>query len=576
VWIVAELANAHGGDLTTAKRLAEEAVKAGADAVKVQKFVTEELLVGSHLRVQFFKSLELSDAAWRELAEWVNSLGVPLVADVFDPRSVAVMCEVGAMALKIHATDAENPSLLQQVGKTGKPVLFSTAGLTKREVWRALTWLREAGCSSIALLHGFQAFPTPLACTNLQAIQELWTEFSLPVGFQDHIDAEDQMAVVVPSFAVAAGACIIEKHITLDRSLKGSDYHSSLEPHEFRRMVSFIRAAEAARTPHSSICRGLLEDYRRRMRKVIVAKADIREGVALSTDDVTFKRTSQGGLSPRVLSRLIGRRTKLAIPCETPLTLRGVEQKVVACVAVRMKSNRLARKALVEIEGKPLLAHLVDRLRHSQLLDEIILCASTHPDDAVLSDLGRALGIRTYAGSEDDVMGRFLEAATLAGADVVVRVTGDNVFADPGYLDRVVGRLLETGSDFVFPVGLPEGTKSQAIAVEALEWAHSHAEDVSQTEYMLYYFQQPDLFHIEEVMADPMDHRPHYRLTVDTPEDLELVRSIFSHLYPRDPLFSLQDIIHLLDSSPKLVQINSHITQRDFRGQVNVRMRIAG
>jgi len=223
---------------------------------------------------------------------------------------------------------------------------------------------------------------------------------------------------------------------------------------------------------------------------------------------------------------------------------------VIACIAVRMKSARLSRKALADIHGKPMTLRLIDRLRAAKTIDEIVICTSTHPDDAILVDLAKEWRVRAVAGNEEDVLSRFILAAERYKADLIIRVTGDNVLTDPETIDRMVARHIATGADYTRTNGLPLGVTAEVMSTAMLSRLHDSMPDPRQSEYMMLYAFDPDQFHCEVLEAPPEVNRPYYSLTVDAPVDLELIRRIYAELPVGDAGPRLVDIVVLLDKDP--------------------------
>ena len=238
--------------------------------------------------------------------------------------------------------------------------------------------------------------------------------------------------------------------------------------------------------------------------------------------------------------------------------------KTVALIQVRMKSIRLPKKALVMIEDKPLIEHIIERLKRAEMLGSIVLCTSTHKDDRVLLELAEKVGVRSFAGSEDDVLDRFIKAAEREKADVIVRVNGDNPLIDPHSIDEMVRHHLETGVDFTGMDGFPLGTSAQVVSLDTLKKAHELPGSHEHGEYMTAYIRNPEHFKIRILPAEDSMTRPQYRLTVDTSEDLELMREIYKRLYQAGQIVELSDVIKLLDAHPELIQINANIEQRVF------------
>jgi sialic acid synthase SpsE len=228
--------------------------------------------------------------------------------------------EAGVDGFKVHTTDMENPDFIRAVGAVGKPVFFATGGVPEDAIQEALD---RAGKAPIGLLHGFQTFPTPIEEIRFADLARWKERFRVPIGFLDHTDGGSAFALVAPALAVSYGADLVEKHFTLDRSEKGFDYQSSLNPEDFYRMVELLRQAERARGDGvATVSEGALR-YHRLMARSIVAAALIPRGEVLTAPMLAFKRTDirfEPGYAPRDSDRVIGRRA--ARPIQADETIR--------------------------------------------------------------------------------------------------------------------------------------------------------------------------------------------------------------------------------------------------------------
>jgi spore coat polysaccharide biosynthesis protein SpsF len=242
-------------------------------------------------------------------------------------------------------------------------------------------------------------------------------------------------------------------------------------------------------------------------------------------------------------------------------------KKVVTLIQARVKSTRLPQKVLLPVEDRLLIEHVIDRLKRTRVPDEILICTSTHPDDRVLIEIAGRNKIGWFAGSEEDVLERFIQAAGQTRADVVVRTTGENPLVDPYYLDRAVLEHLEHGAEYTTIEGLPDGVRAEVIDVPALKKAHQMADNPTKSEYMTLYFRE-DFFKVHIIEAEAGLRRPQYRLTVDNPQDIELMCEIYKVLYRPGEIIQLEEVIRLLDNHPELVAINSQIMPRKVRREV--------
>lgn len=231
-------------------------------------------------------------------------------------------------------------------------------------------------------------------------------------------------------------------------------------------------------------------------------------------------------------------------------------------ITARLKSTRLPMKVIKPILGRPMIGHMLDRLKLAQRPCQIIICTSPIAQDEPLVDIARQEGIQCYRGDPDDVLLRLTKAAEQFGVDVVISCTADNPFVDPEYIDRLVDYHLEQGNDFTRMEGLPFGTFSYAISYTAMVKA-CELKAEKNTEVWGGYFTETGQFKWGTMpLDDPAVRWPELRLTVDTPEDFELVNRIFDELYEPDRIFPLRDIVALCRRRPDLVAINASIQQK--------------
>jgi N,N'-diacetyllegionaminate synthase len=319
VFILAEIASAHQGDPDQALALARGAKEAGASGVKIQLFRAEELIAPNDPRMETFRRIELSTAEWEHLLDELSKLEIPILADVFDRPSLALGEKHGVHAYKIHSTDMENPAFIRDVAATGKPLLLSTGGCALNDVETAIEVAGAEGNENVMLLHGVQNFPTRIEDSHLRFIGTVKETFGLPVGFLDHVDGASPMALVLPALALAFGADLIEKHVTLDRAAKGFDYESALEPETFGKMVTQLREAEQAFGTGEEPREEGAEKYHKMMRRAVLAREVLVKDEPIRSDQLVYLR-SEIGLAPKHATRLIGRRPRREIEAWEPLT----------------------------------------------------------------------------------------------------------------------------------------------------------------------------------------------------------------------------------------------------------------
>ncbi|MBC8487083.1 MAG: N-acetylneuraminate synthase family protein [Bacteroidetes bacterium] len=231
-----------------------------------------------------------------------------------DESAVELAVDADVDAVKIHSADLSNPDILDSVASIGKPVSLSVGGSTIDEILQALFTLRRKDVNDIILMHGFQAFPTSIEDSRPNFIRTLIKLFNCPVGYQDHTDGGTDYAYYLPIMAMCAGACILEKHITDDRTLKRVDYESALGPIEFKRFVDMVRRLSTALD--GGEVKPLSEPekkYRKNFKKSIVAACQIEKGKVIKKEMLSFMRTNTDGLPPTKVNTVIGRKCKTNI-----------------------------------------------------------------------------------------------------------------------------------------------------------------------------------------------------------------------------------------------------------------------
>lgn len=313
-FIIAEAGVNHNGKLNLAKKLVDVAKNANADAVKFQTFKTEEIMVrtapkaeyqkettGKGTQYDLIKKLELSEKDFKEIANYADKKHIIFLSTPFDEKSADLLEKLNVPAFKIGSGDLTNLPLLEHIAKKDKPMIISTGMSTLDEVRDAVNTVKNAGNSQLILLHCTSNYPAKIGDCNLRAMQTLEKEFGVPVGYSDHT-----LGIAVPIAAVAMGACIIEKHFTLNKNLPGPDHRASLEPNELKEMVKEIRAIEKAlgngkKKPTKSEI-----EIQKVVRKSIVANVDIAKGSIITGKMLAIKRPGTG-LAPKYINQIVGK-----------------------------------------------------------------------------------------------------------------------------------------------------------------------------------------------------------------------------------------------------------------------------
>jgi pseudaminic acid synthase len=327
VYIVGELSANHNQNFEEAIRLLDAAKNAGADAVKLQTYTPETITINCNNK--YFRVDEATIWEGRNLFElygeaytpwdWqpklkkiADDLGIDLFSTPFDDTAVDFLETLQVPAYKIASFELVDTGLLRRVAQTGKPIIMSTGMATLAEIGEAVSTVRGGGSSPLALLKCTSAYPSPPEEINLRTIPHLGEAFRVPVGLSDHT-----LGIAVPIAAVALGACIVEKHLTLSRDTPGPDSAFSLEPHEFKAMVEAIRTVE--KTLGEVHYGPTQEEAKSRVfRRSLFVVEDMRTGELFTEQNVRSIRPGHG-LPPKYLNDVVGRQAALDIKRGTPL-----------------------------------------------------------------------------------------------------------------------------------------------------------------------------------------------------------------------------------------------------------------
>ncbi|HXI13969.1 MAG TPA: N-acetylneuraminate synthase [Thermoanaerobaculia bacterium] len=320
-YVIAEAGVNHNGRIDLAERLIDAAVDAGADAVKFQSFRADKLVSPDARKAEYqlrytdetesqlemLRKLELSDRDHEHLRDRCLERRIEFLSTPFDEESADMLEALGVARFKVASGELTNAPLLQHLAGKEKPLIVSTGMATLEEVERAVAVIRAAGDPPVTILHCVSNYPAPVEEVNLRAMLTLGARTGHPVGYSDHT-----LGVEVSLAAVALGATVIEKHLTLDRQLPGPDHHASLEPAEFKEMVRLIRNIERALGDGRKAPTTSEESTRLVARKSLFARVPITRGAIIETSMLICKRPGDG-ISPLDIDRVVGLRAAIDV-----------------------------------------------------------------------------------------------------------------------------------------------------------------------------------------------------------------------------------------------------------------------
>lgn len=315
VFVIAEAGINHNGELKLAKKLVDAAKDAGADCIKFQTFISKNLTTKNASKAEYqkqtkseesqydmLKRYELSFDEFSELSRYCQDKNIEFLSTAFDFESIEFLKSLDMKRWKIPSGEITNLPYLIKIAKLNKPVILSTGMSTMDEIKKAVSVLRENGTGEITVLHCTTEYPAPFSDVNLKAMLTIKKELGVKVGYSDHTKGIEASIA-----AVALGASVIEKHLTLDKNMEGPDHKSSLEPNEMKAMIRALRNIELAlgdgiKKPSESEKKNICV-----ARKSIVAKRYIQKGEIFTEENLTVKRPGNG-ISPMQWFEVLGRR----------------------------------------------------------------------------------------------------------------------------------------------------------------------------------------------------------------------------------------------------------------------------
>ncbi len=313
-FIIAEAGLNHNGRLKLARDLIQNAAEIGADAVKFQTYITKKFVNQKSAVFKLFKKYELSFEEFAELSDFAKHLEIMFLSTPLDVESADFLDKIGVPAFKVASCDLTNMPFLKYLSEKGKPVILSTGMSDLSEVQDAVNVVRSAGNQDLVLLHCVSCYPASVMDVNLQVMRTLKEAFQVPVGFSDHT-----LSPLTSVVAVAMGASVIEKHFTLNKKLSGPDHKCSFDVLDFKGLISSIRQVEEMFGASVKVPVRSEIGSRDGSRRSITASRRIPKGVVI-TENLVISKVPGGGISPKDIASVVGRRTKVTIQRDELIT----------------------------------------------------------------------------------------------------------------------------------------------------------------------------------------------------------------------------------------------------------------
>lgn len=561
-YIVAEISSNHGGSFARAISLINAAYKAGANAVKLQTYTPESMTIdhngpGFILSQGLWHGQKLWDIytknqtprEWHEkLFTYAKAIGITLFSTPFSISDVDFLADLDVPAYKVASFEIIDLALISHIATKDKPIIISTGMANITEIKAAM---KAAEPCPVILLHCISAYPAPVEDMQLNQIKYLSARFRCVVGLSDH-----SLGSHVAVTATVLGASMIEKHFKLRDEVKTSDATFSITPNELKTLTA--TCAEIWKAPGRSYKEDKSKaDYinsespQRGLRRSLYAVQAIAKGELFTNKNVQSIRPGLG-LAPKFFPRVLNSTATKSIPFGTPLTeaMLGPKKPRVVCITqARMGSSRLPGKVMLQIAGKTVLQHHLERAKKAKLVDKLVVATTTKPCDDIIVQQCKELNIAVFRGQELDVLNRYACCAREHNADIIVRITSDCPLVDPEVIDKVIEDYLfnSLAPDFIRlePGFYPKGFDVEVFSIQALEKAERSADVVQDLEDVTRYIYKREK---EFVVCN-------FRLTsktkfqnfsIDTPADFKFVSWVLEHVQQAKDLdFTWQDCLDI-------------------------------
>lgn len=567
--LILETANFHAGDTVRLK----EAITQFATldypnlGIKFHAFHPDKVALPDFSWYPIVRNFYIKENQWTDIIDLAVDKNFKVWLDLFCVYGVETLAGNFAKihGIKLQPSILDNLEILAELKKLtlqDKELIINVSGLELSAIENYLREFTPFNFKKIILQLGFQNFPTQVEDTSLKKVAVLKAAFpGLPLGYADHIDAENAFSKRFPVYAYLKGCTYLEKHICNTRKETKYDFNSALELDEMNEVTTEIQLVNRCFAAEF-----ISENEKKYFAKSIqkpVLKLQLNAGQLVSPADVMFRRTDKPGLNYQELRELQGNffiLNKHKFPLDTIKINDYKKPKIAAIVAARMKSSRLKQKAILPIQGMSSIERCLDNCLKFPFTDEVILATSTVEEDAVLGQYTLKGQAKFWQGDPEDVISRYLGACDNYGIDVIIRVTGDCPVISPEIAGYLLKSHFAAGADFTEPRRFAVGSNSQVYNVEALKRVLQLIGHAEYSEHMtLYMTNNPDIFKVNYVDL-PEELVRDYRLTLDYQEDLDMFNELFKKLAEQDLDSSLLNVFKVLDANPAIPQMNAHKT----------------
>ncbi len=563
---IIEVANTHGGNIEYLKSLIEEFEEFNDFGMKFQPLHPDRIALKDYEWYQVYEELYFDPKQWNIIIKLASQSKLVWL-DLFDSYGVDILRENLDLihGIKLQASVLYNLdvlSALEDVNCSNLKLIINVSAIELAEIKERLGFYKtKIGAKSILIEVGFQAYPTNLADSGLNKLQELKARFENPIVFADHIEGSLPDAIRLPLIASLSGADYIEKHVMHSKLETKYDHFSSIQIDKFRELVEAVKAyGELSSKPF--INKREIEYLENSIQKPILNKDLSPRSIVCFNQDLSFKRSNQNGLSYSQLLALQKEKCIISNEVSNGSALKRENFKkatIATIIAGRLKSTRLKNKALLKIGNISSIEKCIQSCLKIKSSNFTILATSTTEQDSYLANYTYRPNVKFIQGHPDDVIQRYLDAIDKFDVDVVIRVTADMPYVSWELTEFLLDKHFETGADYTAAKDFAVGTVPEIINTKALKEVKKHFPKAEYSEYMTWYFQNNKEYFKINFVDLPAEYIRDYRLTIDYLEDLEMMNILQDNMDQKNLDGNLKDIFDFLDESPQVVAINGHI-----------------
>tara|TARA_Y100001968_G_C19432032_1_gene757618 strand:- start:90 stop:1847 length:1758 start_codon:yes stop_codon:yes gene_type:complete len=567
--IVAEIACGHSGQAKRLYELTKAACITGVNSIKYQIFNLDERAEENTKEYEIFKKHLLEESIYRKAIEIARESKLRVYADIYGYSSLNIAENLGIDGVKIHAEDSTNYPLIKESISKFKTIIISCGGST----YKSLIELREfitpflTNDIKIYIVDGIQLFPTKREGHSLFNYFEVLSIFKnlsqIDVGIADHIDPEDQYSFVYPCSAYTLGASYIEKHLTISRKDKWTDWQSAFNPNQLYNLVSCLKSINNSLNISTDYERMGIE-YKSMFQKYPSIRNQSKDNNDFNVTDIVYKKIRNKNKSFITYGYIKSKLNSIKLNKEDPIVrFSNFSQRIGAIITVRMSSSRLPGKALMNINGIPSILVVLERVKRIIGVDVIVVATSIDEKDDKLADLLLKNQVNVYRGDLDSIPHRLLAAAEEYNLDHIIRITGDSICLDYESMSELIISHLDISPDCSMLYNAIFGTNKEIITKETLRFLTDRIKSKQASEYLEYFLKKPCLLKINEVPVqyNYPENILNQRLTLDYEEDLIAINQLYSKC-KNGHLSNIKDLVKII-MDPSFSMKNSLMIQKN-------------